>query len=848
MKISGQFLKRMFINEKFIVNFLLVLILGFSLFLRIYFPYPAVFSEPIKYAADDGVYHMRLVENMLLGGHFPHRLYFDAFTYFPYGTYIHFAPLYDWLLSAIIWLVSLGQPTLDLINTIAPFYPAVLGTLAVLVVYFIGKVLWNKWAGLLSAFLISVSPPFLFRSLLGATDHHQAEVLFSSLAILFLILAFKNGQSSDRKKQFWLYTIFAGISLGLYFLVWNGALLFLFIVFLTILGYYLIQFLLGKDENWILKMGIVVFLITLLMIAPFFGHPDIFNSPLYSINHLSSLLLGIVGFLITLFISKFVRKKSLESWYLPILLILVGLTALLFLSVISPLTFKGIIDNFRAINLGFMSQQGELAWRGHARELIGEMSPMGIEGAISNFGYLFYLAFISLGLIIYNFVKKRKPQDFLIIIWFLIIFLITGIITTSFGQNRFGYYLAVIICLLSGYLGTKILIFGIANLKKCWRERTINLNNFRFLASFLLVFNTLFFIFYPFPFNLIYPFPYNLPEIIINAQNIAKNGAGGREEDYYETLKWLKENTPDPGINYYDFYKETPFDYKTGKATAYNYPDSAYGVMSSWDLGHMITYYSHRIPNANPFQEGLGRITDETVLPGEATFFIEPDENKAVVYLNELKTKYVISDYGGAVGFGAFAGKVKWAQDDTKNYYLQEGEDKGATTRYYDKSMAVRLHFFDGRDWYKKDEDGNNIEESYVEHLNHFRLVYESKTTAAAGYFDNPQKDDVKLVKIFELVKGAKIKGKAPENTIVEIAANITTNQGRKFTYKQITTSKNGQFEFVVPYSTYGKDGWLENGTKFEVFASPYIIKIGDQEKTLNVSEKSILEGEVINL
>jgi len=95
---------------------------------------------------------MRLVENMLLGGHFPRWMYFDAYTYFPYGTYIHFAPLYDWLLALIIWLVSLGKPTLEIINKVAPFYPAVLGSLTVVVVYFIGRELWNKWTGLVSAF------------------------------------------------------------------------------------------------------------------------------------------------------------------------------------------------------------------------------------------------------------------------------------------------------------------------------------------------------------------------------------------------------------------------------------------------------------------------------------------------------------------------------------------------------------------------------------------------------------------------------------------------------------------------------------------------------------------------
>src|SRR3989344_5350831 len=66
---------------KFIVSktfwhyFLLAAVLALSLVLRIYFSWDSVFQEPIRYAADDGVYHMRLIENMLLGGH--DRLFFD---------------------------------------------------------------------------------------------------------------------------------------------------------------------------------------------------------------------------------------------------------------------------------------------------------------------------------------------------------------------------------------------------------------------------------------------------------------------------------------------------------------------------------------------------------------------------------------------------------------------------------------------------------------------------------------------------------------------------------------------------------------------------------------------------
>ncbi|MGB9680643.1 MAG: oligosaccharyl transferase, archaeosortase A system-associated [Minisyncoccia bacterium] len=819
---------------------ILVLIIGFSLFLRIYFPYKEVFSEPIKYSADDGVYHMRLIENMLLGGHFPHRLYFDAFTNFPYGTYIHFAPLYEGILATFIWLFSLGKPTLEIINKVSPFYPAVLGGLTVLVIYFIGKILWGRKAGLISAFLMGVFPPFLYRSLLGVTDHHQAEVLFSSLTILFLILTYKSYQAF-KKEKFWLNLFLTGISLGCYFLVWNGTILFLAIIFLSIIIFFLIEYYFCRPQYWILKSGIIIFSIALIMLLPFLGHPDIFHSALYDIRHYGSLIIGILSFLYLWWLSSFCLKKKIPFQIFISFLFFSLVLLILFFQIISPLTFQKLLSLFKSINIGMVSHD-------LARELVAEMAPLGPWGAFEYFGGYLYLALIGFGFIFYYFYKEKekKPENVLIIIWFLSIFLVTGIVT-FIGQNRFSYYFSACVALISSYLIVKAINFILEGFKCAASEPEYRKKIFLFVGLGSLIFGLAVFILYPFPFNLFYPFPYSSPKIISDALNNAKSSLA-REEDFYETLKWLKENSPDPGLDYYALYEEPKYDPALNRIKSYHYPETAYGVLSSWDIGHMITYYAHRIPVANPFQQGIGRMDEELgiAVPGEASFFIENEEEKAIKMLDELKTKYIVTDYGSAVGYGAFMGKTKWALGDTKGYYLEEQGGQLVTTRKYDKSMIVRLHYFDGREWKYKD-----VEESYVKYLDHFRLVYESKTSASPSLFDFEKIDEnnnIRLVKIFEYVKGAKIIGFAPSGTKVKISTKITTNQGRKFTYEKSTISQDGKFEFLVPYSTEGKNGWLENGTKFEVFAEPYEIKIGEKIIKINVKEKDIISGNSIYL
>jgi asparagine N-glycosylation enzyme membrane subunit Stt3 len=105
----------------------------------------------------------------------------------------------------------------------------------------------------------------------------------------------------------------------------------------------------------------------------------------------------------------------------------------------------------------------------------------------------------------------------------------------------------------------------------------------------------------------------------------------------------------------------------------------------------------------------------------------------------------------------------------------------------------------------------------------------------------------VKGVKIFEKVAGAIILGNAAgtaDNTPVEILLKLTTRYGRSFVYKQVTTTKNGKYQFTVPYST---DEMIGDGYDYDVRAvSLYNIKLKNRISQVAVSEKAIMLGETI--
>jgi len=864
---------------------ILYVIFGISLIIRAVLPYDRVFGgEMVMFGSDDPVYHIRLIENMLFGNHFPHRIYFDPYSLFPHGTHIHFAPLYDQLPAFFTWLIGLGAPTHRLMETVAAYYPAVLGALVVFPVYFIGKEIYNKEVGLLSAFLIAILPGFLFRSILGATDHHVGEVLFSTIAMMFLVMALKRAKASGITfdhiaRRDWsslrtplFYIFLAGFSFGLYVLTWIGCLLFAFIIFVAFLAQYLIEHLRGNSTDYLCVVGVPLFLIPLLMIAPFWGHPG-----MYDVRHVASLLIGALAFSLLSAISVIMARKRTAPYAYPIALLGMGIAILAFLSALFPSLYTSLMGAFGAVKYSIGMQ------------VIGEMHPMTLDAALRNFSTCFYISLAAFAFVIYGIIKKWRPEETLLLVWSFINLLILGVIfdmmgmsPIPIGQNRFVYYYAVNVALLCGLFAVQVTKISFAffsetekvkegekkikgkkgKQKKEERQRQkveskkkeviekgiTKIKEYATLNRIIVLFIVIFIVFYPSPLNITDSFPANMPDNFERSYYIAKGGPSVFPADWYESLLWMRNNTPDPGVDYYALYEEPPYNETTNKREEYKYPDSAYGVMSWWDYGHVITLYAHRIPNSNPFQGGIGgRNENSSIRPGACTFFVSQDEEEANWILDELGTRYVISDFMMADAFNAYYNKfgaiTTWA-GDTGGYYVQmeiEGEPRIVPSAKYYSTMEARLHLFDGT--------GVALsEEFYLEPLRHYRLIHESPSTIIS--FGG---QEIKFVKTFEYVKGARIEGTAPNGSFVEVSTNITTNRGREFVYSARKIS-NGSYEFVVPYST---EGPVDGGTNFDVFASPYKIRAGHLEnetvawgdaKEVNVPEEAVMEGKTIRV
>jgi dolichyl-diphosphooligosaccharide--protein glycosyltransferase len=350
--------------------------------------------------------------------------------------------------------------------------------------------------------------------------------------------------------------------------------------------------------------------------------------------------------------------------------------------------------------------------------------------------------------------------------------------------------------------------------------------------------------------------------------------------DWIESLAWIKNNTPEPMIDYYAMYEQAGF----------SYPEGSYGIMASWDAGHWITFFAHRIPITNPFQDNLAGER------GAAAFFLSQNESRADDILRSFGGRYVVTN--SRMAMETFTGLVPWQNTsaDTTPYikwflapFPADTSRLVTTTRYdnsYYQTLVVRLQNFDGSmtvpetvdyvqyavrqvpgsgetadmsalapvmvtsepmDALRATEAARSFNERAVPNnyaivvsempnkpvqkvpaLSHYRLVHESPqdTTASltTGTFTFP---GIKSVKIFEFVNGSRIKGEG----VIELP--LVTNTGREFVYRQ--ESRNG--EFVVPYST--------KGNLYEVRATaPYHI-VGTS-RFIDVSEEDVLNGNIL--
>jgi dolichyl-phosphooligosaccharide-protein glycotransferase len=818
-------------------------------------------------ASDDPLYNLRQVEQIL--ANFPNYGWFDAMSLYPTGTSIYWGPLFPTII-AVCCLITGATTRMEIIS-VGLVIPPLMAAATVAIMYYIGKTCGNWKTGVLtSGFTAVVTGQFFYRSLYGYMDHHIAEVLFSTLFCLFYMYAIfsEKGTSIDLKniwshRSLLLISALAGIAYLLGLFTMPTMILFAMIVGIFTVVQFIIDVYRKRTSEYLLLINGIIFIIAIIGLLIFgFKNPGIDLSA-YTVGHIYAYLGLILGTGFLYLLQLYLKEK--ERYFFPAVLAGCAIVISLILYVVSPQLFTVLIYSFFA----FFGQQA-------VTNTVQEARGWAFDLAWLTFNYGLILMAGGILVMIYKNTRNEHPEQVFALIWSIVM------LFSTWQHIRYEYYLAINVALLAAVCVTFIFSFvgvDIRNLtndvfsRKEGSESTDTSSaggssgkkqkkSQKKVSKVGINYGIVALVFITALLSMLFAYT-----SVSYSYTNAINSPTRMNSDWRESLDWMANNTPDTGVNYLTIYNKDTFQY----------PPESYGVMSWWDYGHLITYIAKRVPNANPFQQGVSGPN------GAAAFFMSTNEDKANTILDHDGTRYVITDI--EMDDGKFWAMATWdnaslATDPyqmTLLYPSKSNPDSYEPVRLnkqlYYLTMISRLHNFDGsmgtpsQVYYIEYADPEITNVSYpvitgaeamnasaarlrvdqynlnalpgyhavvmnppssvdmthpvevVRALRHYRLVHESPSNVF-----NSGETDVKYVKIFEYVKGAHIKG----NGVIEVP--LITNTGRNFTYRQ--ESING--EFIVPYSTIGNNYGVKATGNYK------IIGTGRQ---FDVPESAVMQG-----
>jgi outer membrane protein assembly factor BamB len=153
-----------------------------------------------------------------------------------------------------MWLIALSYQVFGINNFSTRVWAAVFGTLSLVVVFFLGKKLYNVYVGFLSALVLGTFTTFFAFATHAMLD---VPVLFFMLATMYFLLL------SEKTEKANLYVAFSGVFFGLALMTKQIEAL---LIPLIIVAYFVIT---KKSIRFLFKKRLIIFLgVALLVVAP----------------------------------------------------------------------------------------------------------------------------------------------------------------------------------------------------------------------------------------------------------------------------------------------------------------------------------------------------------------------------------------------------------------------------------------------------------------------------------------------------------------------------------------------------------------------------------------------------
>jgi dolichyl-diphosphooligosaccharide--protein glycosyltransferase len=518
----------------------LLAVVLFGFLLRLFAGRSSLTENGILLPGYDEFYHMRRI--LYTVNHFPNTLWFDSYLNYPHGLSITWPPLFDQISAT--FCVVLGQHTKEGVEMVSSFVPMLAGILAIVVVYYLVRELFDHRVALTASFLTAIAPNYILNTMFAATDHHCLEVLLQLTTILFIIMAI------CRNEKRYLFACAAGVAVAALAYTWQGADIYLGIFLIYEFIRMTLDLKEGRTSTDTVTMLLIAFGLALVLVLPFWNTP-----------WLSPSFLGIAAIIVALSImfglSYIMQERKMAWTTFPVsILVLVVVFAL------STRVFGGLFGLGALIHNGldFIWGGGMIGKISEAEPLVYDaktfyevvFSPLGLNLLISLAGIAASLIYIQRS------DGGRKQGQMLLLVWAIYTLILT------FGQARFLY----ISMIAMGVLISIFFFWAKDLVERKLAARTQKAPKGWAIILLLLV----------------------ISPTLTDAVNTVYYAGGtppAVSGDWQQSLIWLKDNSNT--TSYYELPEKNP----------------EYSVMSWWDYGNWIVYLAERPVVANNFQAGV---------------------------------------------------------------------------------------------------------------------------------------------------------------------------------------------------------------------------------------------------
>ena len=473
-------------------------------------------SQPAQYGNElnefDPFFNFRATEYIVANGLTEYFEWHDDKSWDPTGRNVSLtSQIMLHVTTAVTY--QMFEPIMELYDYTILF-PAVIGSLTVIVIFALVRLFAGTAAGLIASLLFAISLPIILRGTIGWFKSEPLGIFYGLLGLYLFLSAIK----SENKKIAFLKIIFGGVVLAFAMASWGGTQFFIIPIGLFILTLPFFR----KDTKFLLWC-IPLFVSIFLLISGSIERPGL------------SFVFGLGGFsliipTIFLVISTFIQKISKDetkirnTLFLLISIILIGS----FIIILNDESNILPLPSFRYLNAinPFLTTTDPLV------DSVAEHS--GVSTDLSFLLHSVWMIFAGIG--IWLILSRKISQNEISIkndmIAFLLILGITGVYVSSVFI-RLEVFASISLIILSS-TGLSILS------KKLFATNFLGKKNFLIKVSYVVIIVLLFSLPLVFPVSSNWINNHDSPPIILTGAS-----QYSPTNDWHETMEWIKFNTPE---------------------------------------------------------------------------------------------------------------------------------------------------------------------------------------------------------------------------------------------------------------------------------------------------------------